>query len=162
MEDLLKEEEFLVQKDNYNPWKGFVVFYVITIFLFPSLYVFNKYVSNIKTDNIQFVLFFFVAPVLLVLGLFFSNRKVILLPFKIVVLAIELLMLAYFCSYFLSIIIDKGYVAAMQDKGDLIAALIFLGIFFVEGLVISLLLSPIIKIFKKRRSAIDIKKHDNL
>lgn len=34
MEDLLKEEEFLVQKDNYNPWKGFLLFYEITVLYF--------------------------------------------------------------------------------------------------------------------------------
>ena len=34
MEDLLKEEEFLAKKDNYNPWKGFLLFYEITVLYF--------------------------------------------------------------------------------------------------------------------------------
>lgn len=33
MEDLLKEE-FLPQKDIYNPWKGFLLFYEITVLYF--------------------------------------------------------------------------------------------------------------------------------
>ncbi|PZR20037.1 MAG: hypothetical protein DI539_12110 [Flavobacterium psychrophilum] len=95
MEDLLKEEEFLKQKDSYNPWKGFVLFYVVFTFSHIIITYLGKDMAG--TDSSIFTILFGVFMILMPFVMIFSRQKNIRLPITTILTSVLILTSLYFC-----------------------------------------------------------------
>lgn len=96
MEDLLKDGEFVPQKDEYNPWKGFALFYGIAILGFIIITSLGKYVKG--TDNSRiYTSLFGVFMIIMPFVMIFWNRKNIQLPKRIIIISVFSLTTLFFC-----------------------------------------------------------------
>lgn len=96
MQDLINEEEFLPQKDNYNPWKGFMVFYGIIIIC----YIIGTYISDHaqNTELSWFLIILFAAIILTSpFVMIFYKKMNLLLPVKTIIIAESLLISIIYC-----------------------------------------------------------------
>jgi hypothetical protein len=95
MEDLINEEEFLPQKDSYNPWKGFFVFYVIAIVYYVVATTISK---NMRGTNMVGPLNFIFGGIMVVMPfvMIFRKKKNILLPIKTILSSVCILMTIFF------------------------------------------------------------------
>ena len=135
MEDLLKEEEFLAKKDDYNPWKGFMMFYGIAVLYFIIITYLGKYVKGTGYGNI-YTLFFGVFMISMPFLMIFSNRKNILLPKRTILISVCILTSLFFCLTVAVDLISNGDYM-MIGFAPLIIYLQLYAITFVYGLICS-------------------------
>lgn len=128
MEDLLKEEEFLQQKDNYNPWRGFVWFYVFAILHFAGMFTFLEYVNMPETLEAVISVILCILLISMPFTIIFHKRKNIMLPPKTIVFSICILMTSYFVSHVLlkvfggaAVFLSYSYVYYLIAWGVLLA-----------------------------------------
>lgn len=106
MNDLINEEEFIKSK-FYNPWKRFILFYVLAILNIATTYATATYFeNNIITAIIiiSMALLFFAMPFIMI----FHNKQIKHSSKKVIVSGIIILLLIYFFANIFLEILDNG------------------------------------------------------
>lgn len=99
MEDLLKEDEFFPKKDNYNPWRGFCVFYCVALVHFAGIFFMLEYIN--VTGALQKIISFILLSLVTTMPftMIFHNKKNIHLPVKTILFSVSVLMTFYYVSH---------------------------------------------------------------
>lgn len=143
MEDLLKEEEF-VRKDSYNPWKGFVVFYVATFVLCWIIFLQSKTEYPMKIIvNILLGLSLLAIPFVMI----FHNKRNIFLSVGTIIFSISISMSVVFLAYTIIDVFNDGIYFLINDPKFYFQAW---GIMLLYGLLCSGIIFGI-RAIKKRR-----------
>lgn len=106
MNDLINEQDF-VNPVKYNPWKRFVLFYVLAFLNIATTYVTATFFeNNIITAIIitSMVLLFFTMPFIMI----FHKKEIMYSSKKTIVSGISILMLIYFFANIFLEILDNG------------------------------------------------------
>lgn len=106
MNDLIKEEEFIKSK-FHNPWKRFILFYVLAFLNIATTYVTATFFeNNIITAIIiiSMVLLFFTMPFIMI----FHKKEIMYSSKKNIASGICLLLFMYFLTYIATDVIENG------------------------------------------------------
>lgn len=106
MENLINEQDF-VKPVKYNPWKRFVLFYVLAILNIATIYVTATFFeNNIITAIIimSMVLLFFTMPFIMI----FHKKEIMYSSKKTIASGICLLLFMYFLTYIATDVIENG------------------------------------------------------
>ena len=147
MQDLLDEEEFIEKKSDYNPWKRFGVFYGVAFIIVILLYYAFTYAGPQNLEVLA-VLILFATPIIIAFIMVFSKTKNILLPYKIIFLAILGLMGAYTMGVMLIGLYNKR--TRMFTEDGLLGSLVVIAVYFGLTLVSFALMYPILRYKRKR------------
>jgi uncharacterized membrane protein len=133
--DLLKEDEFVPKKDDYNPWGGFMMFYGIAILCFIIVTYLGKYVKGTGYSNIYtflFGVFMIIMPFIMI----FSKRKNIQLPKRTILISVFVLTTLFFCLTIIDPLIKGNDYQMITDVPFIIYVQLYT-ITFVYGLICS-------------------------
>lgn len=147
MQDLLNEEEFIITKKPYNPWRYFSIFYAVAIIQFAMLYTAGK-VYGIVNDYILGV-YFLAVPIVTQFLMVFIKKEITALPLKKIALAMFLLAMCY-----MVLILMLGLLK-IEDSltiEDLKIMGIFVIAYFVQLLFCYLIILPLLHYRKKQYS----------
>lgn len=104
MEDLLQEEDFL-SKPVYNPWKGFMFFYLLALLQMTQLYIISEFISDDNFVGIN-ALLNFLLPIPLAVALVFYKNKKFLIPIKTLRLGLTGLAFSYMVAMLCMSLVD--------------------------------------------------------
>ncbi|MHA3788843.1 hypothetical protein ACX0HA_11575 [Flavobacterium hauense] len=157
MEDLLKEDEFVPQRSDYNPWKLFMVFYGIAVLQIVAM---QWAVSFWLTDFSGFFMgvIYLLLPLLMVVLMFTFNPKSFLIERKEKVTAILGLIFCFSVTNLIINLVKVVYIRNSFVPNDVILqAVTSLGYFVVMSAVSCGLVYIISGLVKRRTKRSEFK-----
>ena len=138
MEDLLREDDFLIKENSYNPSKYFRMFYwgAVVHFIVAAIVIAQL------AAYIPIVLLMIISPIFMVFGMVFSNRRIVELTIKTILISVCFLL----CIYYAFMIVVMLVVSPPLDE-VLMMTSVFAGYFILCSAVIV----PVVK-WKKKKS----------
>lgn len=150
MEDLIKQEEFLVKKEYY-PWKRLALFYFVGWLEAVGIYIFSLGYSEFPEifDPVMNIYFLsaFIMPFIMV----FSSRKMWLLPRLKIVVSLALLMMVYFFAFVLfHPVFGSPLFSSIPEYSSLTYFVLFL--FSSVYLIVTLIILYVISLLNRRNT----------
>lgn len=145
MQDLLNEEDFITQKP-YNPWKRFIVFYIIAFLNLFVLYLPMEFVKPPYDKFIGIPLFFLIPAMPFVMA--FHKKDIAFTTSRIQIIGTCLLMVVYFIAYIILDVIENG-IYFLLYTGYMTNFLILSGCVG-YGLITSLIVIPLLRLRRKK------------
>jgi hypothetical protein len=114
MEDLLRDDEFFPKKDDYNPWKGFILFYGFVILYFVVISALADFVRSHGVGakaTYVFGIFFLLMPFLMI----FRKKKNVYLPVKTILLSVSVLATVMFLLMMINELVKDDFYFLLVD-----------------------------------------------
>lgn len=150
MEDLIKEEEFLVKKE-YNPWKRLAFFYFVGLLEAVGIYIFTLGYSEFPEIFDPVMNIYFLSAFIMPFIMIFSSRKIWLLPRLKIVVSLTLLMMVYFFAFVLfHPVFGSQLFSSISEYSSLTYFVLFL--FSSVYLIVTLIILYVISLLNRRNT----------